>query len=41
MGRHVNATDIPVTVIAAATQGKPEAISYVLKYIIILFKTHL
>ena len=32
MGRHVNATDIPVTVIAAATQGKPEAISYVLNH---------
>ena len=32
MGRHINATDIPVNVITAATQGCPEAISYVLNH---------
>lgn len=32
MGRHVNTEEIPVTVISAATQGKPDAISYVLRH---------
>ena len=32
MGRHVNTEEIPVTIISAATQGKPDAISYVLRH---------
>ena len=32
MGRHVNTADIPVDIITAAIQGKPDAISYVLNH---------
>ena len=32
MERHVNMADIPVEVITAAIQGKPDAISYVLNH---------